>query len=165
MVSFVPLSSSPAPSPQQRRRRSGLLAYYVHQGGALSQLASRPSPALRRPLLVAAAILAWLCFVLVQDSSALLRTPSREAAPKHEGPVGTEALPRSALIVPNLTTFRLPNGQCVQRAVALPELSCSLPFCSAACGKTGRPPGRTTPPPSASLDHPKAQAARTHPGS
>jgi hypothetical protein len=78
----------------------------------------------------AAAVLVWLCFVLVHDSSALLRTPARELAPKHDGPVGTEALPRSALVLHNLTTFRLPSGQCVQRAVALPELSCSLPFCN-----------------------------------
>ena len=77
-----------------------------------------------------AALLVWLCFVLVHDSSALLHTPARELAPKHDGPVGTEALPRSALIQHNLTTFRLPNGQCVQRVVALPELSCSLPSCN-----------------------------------
>ena len=76
------------------------------------------------------AILVWLSFVFVHDSSAVLHTPSREVAPKHEGPVGTEALPRSGLILHNLTTFRLPNGQCVQRAMALPELSCSLPFCN-----------------------------------
>ena len=124
MPAELPASASRLrPGPSQS---SGLLQYYVHQGGALSQLAARPGRLLQRPLLAAAAILLWLCFVLVHDSSALLRPRAREAAPKHEGPVGTEMLPRSALVVRNLTTFRLPNGQCVQRAVALPEMSCSL---------------------------------------
>ena len=60
---------------------------------------------------------------------------TREAAPLHQGPVGTAALPRSDLVQHNLTTFRLPNGQCVQRAVSLPEMSCSLPFCNHTANK------------------------------
>ena len=44
--------------------------------------------------------------------------------------LGAEALPRANLTMRNLTTFVLPNGQCVQRAVVLPTLSCSLPACN-----------------------------------
>ena len=43
---------------------------------------------------------------------------------------GAEALPRANLTMRNLTTFALPNGQCLQRAVVLPSLSCSLPECN-----------------------------------
>ena len=45
-------------------------------------------------------------------------------------PVGTEALLPSMMLSRNRTTFVLPNGHCVQRAMVLPSLSCSLPKCN-----------------------------------
>lgn len=57
----------------------------------------------------------------------------RSASSAHIAPRSAGSVPiasRGALVQLNRTVFQLPSGQCIQRAVALPSLCCSLPRCN-----------------------------------
>ena len=56
--------------------------------------------------------------------------PAAAAPRRARGLKGAAGLPRASLVRANRTTWRLPSGQCVQRAIVLPTMTCSLPHCN-----------------------------------
>ncbi|KAL1495710.1 hypothetical protein AB1Y20_016573 [Prymnesium parvum] len=92
----------------------------------------------RRPILYAAIALLWLLFLSGSSRELLFVSPRRPSSrPRRphtlrSRPIrtGTATLPPSSLVALNLTSFQLSSGQCVQRALALPALSCSPPRCN-----------------------------------
>ena len=85
---------------------------------------------MRRLFLIAAALAACVCWMVAWPSRQA-GLPRQRAAPRRaRGLKGAAGLPRTSLVRANRTTWRLPSGQCVQRAIVLPTMTCSLPHCN-----------------------------------
>ena len=82
---------------------------------------------MRRLFLIAAALAACVCWMVAWPSRQA-GLPRQRAAPRRaRGLKGAAGLPRASLVRANRTTWRLPSGQCVQRAIVHPTLPCALP--------------------------------------
>ena len=72
---------------------------------------------MRRLFLIAAALAACVCWMVAWPSRQA-GLPRQRAAPRRaRGLKGAAGLPRASLVRANRTTWRLPSGQCVQRAI------------------------------------------------